>query len=112
MGRDNRLKSREYDVVFERGKRVKSDYFDIIALKGQNGPRKLGIIVSKKVGKAVVRNRIKRRIREILRQETDLFVDGIRIAVVVKRSAVSLRFGDLKETVTGALREAIDSDDT
>ncbi|MCP4229996.1 MAG: ribonuclease P protein component, partial [bacterium] len=99
IGRENRLKSREYDLVFERGKRVKSDCFDVIALKGQSGPRKLGIIVSKKVGKAVVRNRVKRRMREILRQEAELFDDGIHIAVVVKPSAVSLRFGDLEDAL-------------
>jgi ribonuclease P protein component len=112
MGRENRLKNREYDAVFERGKRVKSDFFDLIALEGRSGPRKVGIVVSKKVGKAVVRNRVKRRIREILRQEVGLFVDGVHIAVVVKPSAVGLRYGDLKDAVTGTLREAIDSDDT
>lgn len=63
---DNRLKrQRDFDAVFNKGKKVFSDNLTLIYLKRQFGETKIGISVGKKHGKAVVRNRIKRLIRAV-----------------------------------------------
>ena len=57
------------NAVHSQGKRVHSDYFSLTHLSNNRGGQRYAVIVSKKIAKsAVVRNRIRRRIYEILRQ--------------------------------------------
>lgn len=49
--------------------------------------RKLGCAVSRKVGKAVVRNRVKRYIREVYRTHRSLLIDDIHLVIVAKADA-------------------------
>lgn len=110
LSRENRLKKRDYDLVFKRGRRVKTEYFDLIALGGRDPVRKLGIVISRKTGNAVVRNRVKRRIREILRQESELFADGVVVAVLIKPRVTELPYGELRELIVAKLKEALAND--
>lgn len=63
----------------------------------QNGRRenRLGLTVSTKLGHAVVRNRIRRRLREIYRLNEDRFLSGYDIVVVARVKAVHSRYADL-----------------
>jgi ribonuclease P protein component len=64
-----RLRSRvEFAAVQERGSRVTSRYFTLLSLPGSGPSDRLGIIASRRLGGAVVRNRAKRRVREIFRR--------------------------------------------
>ncbi len=59
---DNRLKKqKDFNLVFNKGKKIYSSSLTLIYLKSEEF--KFGICVSKKHGKAVLRNRIKRLIR-------------------------------------------------
>ena len=51
-------------------------------------PTRLGVTVTRKVGRAVVRNRIKRWVREAFRRERHLFAPGYDMVWVAKRNAV------------------------
>ncbi len=55
-----------------------------------DGPPRLGVTVSRKVGNAVVRNRIKRRIREWFRADRSLVENGRDLVVIARRPAVDL----------------------
>ncbi|HXW53653.1 MAG TPA: ribonuclease P protein component, partial [Myxococcota bacterium] len=59
---------------------------------------KIGITVPKKVGKAHVRNKIKRQIRHILRTNPSLFFDKI-LVVVVRDSASAATFSELQSDI-------------
>jgi len=69
------------------------------------GPARVGFTVSKKVGGAVERNRVRRQLREIVRLSaaTGLHA-GSDYVVVGRRAALGLPFGRLAEDFTGALR--------
>jgi ribonuclease P protein component len=72
--RRNRLsRSRDFDAVYRQGRSVSTRFLVLYSFardEGETEPR-LGIAVPKKVGGAVVRNRIKRQLREIWRARLD-----------------------------------------
>jgi ribonuclease P protein component len=65
-----RLRARaEFVEVQQGGRRVSGRYVTLIGLPNTLGADRLGIVASKRVGGAVVRNRAKRRLREIFRRD-------------------------------------------
>ena len=59
------------------------------------GINRVGVTVSKKLGKAVVRNRVRRRLREVYRLHESRFLPGWDIVVVARGRAVEASFADL-----------------
>jgi ribonuclease P protein component len=55
----------------------------------------LGLTVSKKVGGAVARNRVKRLVREAFRREKLLFPTGLDVVFVAKKRAVDAGYDDV-----------------
>ena len=70
----------------------------LYARKNRSDSNRVGITVSKKLGKAHVRNRIRRRLREIYRLNEEKFLPGWDIVVVARTKAI---FADF-ETLTKA----------
>jgi ribonuclease P protein component len=62
-----------------------------------------GIVVSKKVGKAVIRNRIRRRLREALRR---MDFPSVEAMIVVNPDAANARYADLFKALHSAARKA------
>jgi ribonuclease P protein component len=62
-------KRRDFTDCQKRGRRVAGRWLVIFALDNALGRSRWGLSVPKKVGSAVVRNRVKRRLREIVRRE-------------------------------------------
>ena len=89
---DRILRSREFQFVARHGRRVASGDFVILVARGDRGDdrRRLGITVSRKVGNAVVRNRVKRCVREWFRSHRDRVSPGEDIVVIARRSAAKL----------------------
>jgi ribonuclease P protein component len=70
---------------------------------------RLGITVSRKVGGAVVRNRIKRRIREWFRKCSDMRAGDFDIVVIARAPAVELDGTEAQAEMARLTREAIGS---
>lgn len=81
-------KKKEFEYVFSRGKRIPGEGFVCYWLPEEALGDKLGIVVSKKVGRAVKRNRIKRYVREFYRLHRPYFTRHGAI-IVVARPVVS-----------------------
>ena len=74
----------------------------LYARKNRTSTNRVGITVSKKLGHAVVRNRIRRRIREIYRLNEEKFQPGWDIVIVARSKTVGADFSKL----TGACLHA------
>ena len=70
-------------------------YLVLYARKNRTGTNRVGITVSKKLGKAHIRNRTRRRIREVYRLNEEQFQPGWDIVVVARSKSVDAEFSKL-----------------
>jgi len=82
-------RSSEYQRTRREGQIFHTAHFIVIINPGRDVSR-LGITVSRKIGKAVCRNRLKRWLRELFRQRYKLFSRATDISIVAKRHAGQL----------------------
>lgn len=108
-GPDRRLRSRDdFTAVRELGRRVQTRHLTVLALPNTLGRDRLGIIASRRLGGAVLRNRAKRRVRELFRLRVDraeLAPGGRSLDVVVipRREVAVAPFADLAVEFASAL---------
>ena len=74
-----------------RGRKLHTRFFLlIVAPRAGDGAGRVGITVSKKVGTAVLRNRIRRLVREALRRRAGWLPDGCDVVVIAKKNAAAI----------------------
>jgi ribonuclease P protein component len=66
---------------------------------GEEPPARIGFSVSRRVGNAVVRNRVKRRLREIVRKRLSHVAPGWDIVITARATAAEAEYGALEEDV-------------
>ena len=74
-----------------------NSYLVLYARKNRSATNRVGVTVSKKLGCAVVRNRIRRRLREAYRLNEDKFQPGWDIVVVARSRCLKAEFTKLCE---------------
>ena len=70
-------------------------YLVLYAKKNRTDCNRVGITVGKKLGHAVVRNRVRRRLREVYRLNESKFAPGWDLVVVARSRCIRARFSDL-----------------
>ncbi|HEX3951023.1 MAG TPA: ribonuclease P protein component [Steroidobacteraceae bacterium] len=105
-----RLRQRADFLAAATGSKIPATGFVLQALKrADEGPVRVGFTVSKKVGKAVERNRVRRRLREIVRLSSASWMRaGHDYVLVGRRAALQLPFARMSEDFQGALRRVHD----
>ncbi|RLK62850.1 ribonuclease P protein component [Atopobacter sp. AH10] len=95
---------KDYQAVFRQGKSFANRQFVIYVLKkaGQSHYR-VGLSVSKKLGNAVTRNRIKRYMRDCIRFFNDQLQDDVDIVLIARKPVVSLSLDQLTHNMEHAL---------
>src|SRR5277367_5855426 len=72
--------------------------------RGEDGPARIGFTVSKQVGNAVERNRVRRRLREIVKLTAEGEMHGGHDYVLIgRRAALALPFGEMRRELDAAL---------
>ena len=101
-----RLKQRADFLAAASGIKVPATAFVLQARKrADQGPARLGFTVSKKVGNAVERNRVRRRLRDIVRLSgTNRMQSGHDYVLIGRRAALKIPFARIAEDFEGALR--------
>jgi len=89
------LRREQFVKVQKEGAKVAVDPLLALALRNQLGTTRMGFTVSTKVGNAVVRNRIRRRLRELYRRRRAALPSGVDVVIVARTSAPSADFGGL-----------------
>ena len=81
-------------------------YLVLYARKNRTGSNRVGLTVSKKLGKAHIRNRVRRRLREVYRLHEARFRPGWDIVVVARSRAVDAPFDDLTRSYLALAKKA------
>ena len=85
----------EFRRLYQRGKSAAGGTMVLYCRKNRLGHNRLGLTASTKLGHAVVRNRVRRRLREIYRLHEDRFAPGWDIVVVARSRCVGADFRKL-----------------
>jgi ribonuclease P protein component len=100
FGKGNRLRKRpEFLQLGERGKRLFSRHFILVYDHSRQLESRLGITVTKKIGPAVTRNRLKRICREYFRRHRDFLGAAYDIHIIARSAAARAAH----EELTGSL---------
>jgi ribonuclease P protein component len=99
-------RSAEIERVKRIGRRFQTPFFNLVscAAARDEEPCRIGIVIGKRLGLAVTRNRTKRRFRELSRQTRTQLVPGRQVIVFPKRESLCASFRQLRDTWLAALR--------
>ena len=95
---------RDFDEVYQNGRAFTTPYFKLFyrKQKAANMPEgfalpRFGFVASKKVGKAVVRNKSKRRLREIVRLEHAKLSKDFEAVFICYNGLMDAEFGEVQD---------------
>jgi ribonuclease P protein component len=88
---------------WDAGRRRRTQHLDLVWRHNAQGHARLGLIVPRHQSTAVARNRLRRRLREILRRDLLRSLPAIDLVIRAKRSAYSASFAALRAELTGAV---------
>lgn len=100
----NRLKKeKDFQQVFNKGRFINSDLISVRFLGNSTDDTRVGFIVSKKVSKkAVLRNRVKRKLREVMRANMEKIKGGFDIIITAK----SIELEEIDKTLEELLKRS------
>ena len=102
---DRILKRSEFLRLKESGKSIHNRYFMVSYCPGRYDRNRLGVTVSKRVGNATTRNRIKRHIREYFRLNKHDLAGSWDINVIAKRDAAEIGSEETKKWLQNLIDE-------
>ena len=95
-----------YDRTYQGGKRISGRYLIVFMRENGMAYNRFGFVTSKKVGKAVTRNLVKRRLRALVRQEMPRFKGNYDVVIVARYNIKEAEFTALKKDFLIVMRKA------
>ena len=99
-------RNKQFRQVYRKGKSVACRELVLIYAKSRSDMVHVGFSVGKKLGNSVVRNRVKRRLREAFRPNLPLLLPGFNLIVIARDAARDAPFSSLADSLRYLLRKA------
>ncbi|NMO94182.1 ribonuclease P protein component [Paenibacillus lemnae] len=108
MEKKLRLRNRaDFSRVYRHGKSFANHQFVVYWFRKKEVEQfRAGVSVSKKVGNAVVRNRMRRLVKEIVRHHQDEIIEHIDLIFIVRKGALNKTYQELEKSVLHVLRKS------
>jgi ribonuclease P protein component len=107
MNKHQRIKkNKEFQRIFKKGKSFANRQFIVYVLKSDQPEFRLGLSVSKKVGNAVTRNRIKRFIRQAFLENQTLLMQNADYVIIARPQSADLDYHESKKSLEHVLKIA------
>ena len=108
LAKENCLrKKKDIERVFKQGKGFKQGFLFLKIVKNDLTLNRFAIVVSKKIStKAVIRNKIKRRIRAVVRAKLNKMEQGWDTVIVVQQGLENENFETTQETIDKIFKKA------
>jgi len=94
-----------FNDIIKEGKRNANKYFVLCYVRKNELNNNYGIAVGKKIGNAVVRNKIKRQIRNIVDKNNKLFPNFHNYIIICKKEILNLSFWDMEKELIKLLNK-------
>ncbi|MCX7779373.1 MAG: ribonuclease P protein component [Negativicutes bacterium] len=96
FSKDNILRqNRQFQAVYKSGKSYANRFLVLYVLPRPSAKRQVGFAVGKRLGGAVVRNRVKRLLREAFRLNQHRFKSGMDLVLIARQPVLHLEFADV-----------------
>ena len=103
---ENRLKKRkEFAYLYSHGDAKHTANLTAVFLPTKHRILKIGFSISKKIGKAHIRNLIKRRLRAIMREEVHFLPNEYNLVIIAKNGVDTLSYEALRSQVNQLLKK-------
>ena len=99
------VRSGSFDAVYRAGKRLSSTHFTVFVRSNELALSRFGFSIKKALGGAVVRNRIRRRVREMVRCHRQEIPAGWDIVIHPKSTVAKAPFAALAEELIRVLKK-------
>lgn len=92
--------SQEFREILKYGKRVTTENYTLFIKENERGFPRLGIIIKKEVGRATLRNRVKRYIREFFRLNKHKMGGPLDMVIMVKKGSSPKKYWEVEEELS------------
>ncbi|NMM62033.1 ribonuclease P protein component [Clostridium sp. P21] len=99
-------KNTEFRFIYRRGKSFSNHLLVLYIYKNRKDINRLGISVSKKVGKSVTRNRVKRLIKEGYRLNNSELITGYDLVFIARSNASEKNYDQISDAIKNLLKRA------
>lgn len=97
----------DFDKLAKSSNKFYSNNFVLKFIKNEGNCNSFAVVVSKKISlKAVIRNKIRRRVYEIIRLNIDNFNKGFKIIIFVKKGVLEMDYSDLEKELLYIFKKA------
>jgi ribonuclease P protein component len=93
----------DFASLYRNGSRLRGRYFTLVFRRNGLGHSRLAVVASRKVGKAVIRNRVKRRFRELFRRNKELLREPLDLVVISRPESGSVPWPELRDAYVSSL---------
>lgn len=98
--------NKEFRVVYRKGKSYSNELLVLYVYKTKNDYTRFGISVSKKVGKSVVRNRVKRLIKESYRLNCHKIKKGYDLVFIARTLSSNKNYTSIENSLINLVKKA------
>ena len=99
-------RGKEYGYLYKNGRRITGKYIIVFIKENNLAHNRFGIVTSKKIGNAVIRNRAKRQLREVIRKNLQLIRPGYNMVVIARFNIKEVIFDLIEKDYLRIMKKA------